>query len=762
MAVQNVDQIKPDNESIGTFLDKLINKQYQIPTFQRDLVWDKNTVKKLWDSIFRFYPIGSILVWNTDRKLKKHRAIGGHILETEQERDFNYILDGQQRTTALLTSIYGVESDEWEADYQPPLYVDLTVDEAEDVEDSNYQERFLFWDEIDDRDGQVTQNVPRMEKYQDGYIVSLNSIKNEPDALQKQLHDKGHTEFDDPIRQRLRNIGNVLRSYQISKIILRNIEVDEVTEIFERVNQQGESLGIFDVVVAKTFRPVGHQKGGFYLREMVENFRETTDGQFTKINDLTYLRMMAMIIKYHVDDNSVHNITKTYLPNIRTEQIETVWDGCTEAFRKTFDFFENHLNLKGPELIPYRYFYITISFYFYDNPNPDYDLLRRYFWYYSFHEDEKLRNTEQLRNDHLDKLYRAKNGEQVSLEPFLLDKDDLRSASYSYQGRFSRAILSFLSYQEPKDWKYTTKSVINEVYYQLTDEPELHHIFPVKFLEEYPGDDKYDSDTMMNIAFLPKITNLEIGSDNPLEYIQEYDQESFESVLDGHIIPEEILDWKEEDELGHRYLDNFVDTRVEMFEEKLRSELSKRDPDSSLGDITINVTDTRQYDGENIHLLIDEGEGQRTEFKSTFRQPVDNDDTPERVIEFECLKTINAFLNHPEGGRLLIGVSDEGGIHGLEDDYVTFSDEQNRDVFEQTLLNKVASSIGPRFNEKLSISFFVVDGGDICLVEVDTAHRPAFIEFEGKEKFHVRRGNRTVSIEGREQAEYIDEYFDEV
>ena len=68
-------------------------------------------MKKLWDSIYKFYPLGSILIWKTDVKLQNHRKVGGHVIGGEEfERvQYQYILDGQQRTTSLLTSIYGGE-----------------------------------------------------------------------------------------------------------------------------------------------------------------------------------------------------------------------------------------------------------------------------------------------------------------------------------------------------------------------------------------------------------------------------------------------------------------------------------------------------------------------------------------------------------------------------------------------------------------------------------------------------------------------------
>jgi hypothetical protein len=747
--VQQSDRITPRDASISTYLDDLKNRQYQIPTFQREVVWEKKAIKKLWDSIFRFYPIGSILVWKTDVKLEKHRRIGGHdIADPARETGFNYIIDGQQRTTALLTSLFGVDG-EWAGDFDPALYVDLTVEEAEDVDEANFNERFLFWEEIDDRDGALSRNTPRMERYEEGYIVKLERILNEVWEIDGNLDQMGH-EYNDPLRNRLREYQNVLQNYRIPFIELRGIEIQEVTEIFERVNQEGEPLDIFDIVVAKTFRPQEGNDDGFYLREMIEDFRDETGGQFVSISNKRYLEMLAMIIKYHVDGNNVNNITDTFLNNIQTEEIEEVWPDAKEAFRDTFDFFENHLHIKGPNLIPFRYFYITISFYFYNNDDPDYDLLTKYFWFYSFHTENLLRHTQHLRDRHLDWLYRAKNGEDVEFDRFLLDRDDLRSASYSYTGRFSRAILSFLSYHEPKDWKHYDRSVLTEVYYQLRHEPNLHHIFPRNFVENYPEQDEYDEDSLMNIAFLPQITNLEISDRNPVEYLKDYDDDDgFEKVLQTHLIPEKVLDWSRDEEIGYGTLDDFISMRVDYFVDEISEQLSG---------VQFDVIDS-QVQETSVRVLVEDGETETTEFKSTLRTDVKERGTPERVIEQQCLKAINGFLNSPDGGTLLIGVKDDGSIHGLEDDYATFDEEQKQEVFKRHLHNLIRSNMEDKFNDFVTISFATVNNKDVCLVEVEHANTPAYLESEGDQKFYTRRGNRTIPLEPKDQNEYTNQFF---
>lgn len=77
------DRIKPTDKSIYSYLEDLLKRNYQIPTFQREVVWEKENVKKLWDSIYKFYPLGSVLIWKTDLQLQNHREIGGHIISDD-------------------------------------------------------------------------------------------------------------------------------------------------------------------------------------------------------------------------------------------------------------------------------------------------------------------------------------------------------------------------------------------------------------------------------------------------------------------------------------------------------------------------------------------------------------------------------------------------------------------------------------------------------------------------------------------------------
>jgi len=583
------DRIRPTDKGITTYLDELENLDYQIPTFQRDVVWEKENVKKLWDSIYKFYPLGSILVWKTNIKLQNHRKIGGHTISegTFNRSEYQYILDGQQRTTSLLTSLYGglIEGTDG---FDPSVYIDLSIEDDSETDDDSYKKRFLYWDEIDDKGGSFLRNTGRQKKLNSGIIVKLIDIKNNFGSVERSLVESelgDYKDYDHPIREQLRRLKQVLDNYRLSFIELKGIQVAEVCQIFERINQAGKPLDIFDIVVAKTFRPESSDSSGFYLREYIDNFRKLNNSNFLQIGDFDYLQVIAILIRENIERSGIWNITPRYLNDIKTEQIEEVWERAKKAINKTFDFFENTLNIKGPQLIPYRYFYLTIAVYFFENSNPDYGFLKKYFWFNSFHNDDLLSNTGDV-NSHIELLNAQKKNGKSDFPRFLIDRETLRSSSYSSKGRLSRAILSLYASKQPKDWKYTDRNVIVDNFFFTTDKPNLHHIFPTNYISQNPGSNELNNNSLMNIAYLTQLTNLEISDKNPLNYIQEYDSNpEFQTVINNHFLPSELLEWSRQENMPSDALDQFIEKRVDLIVEELRRILVA---------VNVEVIDTKQ------------------------------------------------------------------------------------------------------------------------------------------------------------------------
>lgn len=155
----------------------------------------------------------------------------------------------------------------------------------------------------------------------------------------------------------------------------------------------------------------------------------------------------------------------------------------------------------------------------------------------------------------------------------------------------------------------------------------------------------------------------------------------------------------------------------------------------------------------DISYLLKEGEGFLTEFKETLRYDKRRKEVS-KEMERMVMKTVVAFLN-AKGGTLLIGVSDDGNVVGLEDDYKTLV-KKNRDGFENHLSTLVKTMIGLPFTRYVSIKFEKINNLEVCMVSVEESHRPAYLyNGDRKEDFFVRVGNSTQPFSMSETEEYI-------
>ena len=63
--------------------------------------------------------------------------------------------------------------------------------------------------------------------------------------------------------------------------------------------------------------------------------------------------------------------------------------------------------------------------------------------------------------------------------------------------------------------------------------------------------------------------------------------------------------------------------------------------------------------------------------------------------------------------------------------------------------------LGPEFRQYVRLSFHTLDDKSVSLVQVDRAHRPAYLKTEKGEDFFIRTGNATTALKVSQVASYI-------
>jgi predicted HTH transcriptional regulator len=160
----------------------------------------------------------------------------------------------------------------------------------------------------------------------------------------------------------------------------------------------------------------------------------------------------------------------------------------------------------------------------------------------------------------------------------------------------------------------------------------------------------------------------------------------------------------------------------------------------------------------NAEELIKRGESKTLEFKSTLRWSLKEDRQDDKGVTHAVLKTIAAFLN-TEGGDLLIGVSDDGAIVGIERDQL-----ESDDKFMRHLAQVVRNGLGDRSGTCIDPKCQVVQGKTVCVVSCQRSPEPAFLKWKGLEAtaegdLFVRSGPGTVKLAPQSAQEYIRTRF---
>lgn len=164
----------------------------------------------------------------------------------------------------------------------------------------------------------------------------------------------------------------------------------------------------------------------------------------------------------------------------------------------------------------------------------------------------------------------------------------------------------------------------------------------------------------------------------------------------------------------------------------------------------------REELNRNIHNVIENGENNFVEFKSSFRYDV-NQGKVNKALEMVIMKTLAGFMNS-EGGTLLIGVDDEGNILGLKNDYGTLK-RKDKDGFEQLLMTTVANSLGTASCKLIHLNFHSVNDNEVCRLSVKVAPNPVYVKHDKTSKFYIRTGSGTREMELHEAVEYINEKY---
>ncbi|MDD5742309.1 MAG: DUF262 domain-containing protein [Candidatus Peribacteraceae bacterium] len=696
---------------IDKLLDGIEKLDLVVPEFQREYVWSLEDAKQLMISLFKEYPTGSLLMWETDEppEIKNDAVQRGRIGLTK------VILDGQQRLTTLYLLMRGAI---------PPYY-----NEEEIVYDPRHLHFNLKTGEFLYEMKSKMQNDPFWKRVVDCFTEGFDAF-----TLMKEI-DTEDVRLGATINENLNKLRAIRKITFPVQTIPSNANIDEAIDVFDRVNSRGTKLTDAELVL--THVTGKWPKARRVMKEKSESLGKL--GFAFELEFFTRCLVVALTRSALLDGQSIHYEQKTQ------EDYQAAWQKVSKALDYLIPILQQTALLGGTDdlnttnvLVPVvaRILYNEGKFLSEAEKNGFlYWMFLALIWQqYSGQTDQKLDKDVHLAMDGENPIPDLVNEIQDERGRIEVKPDDLEGRGSSHP--LYKMLYIITKHKKAIDWANG-----GTIYGTLGDHFSIqsHHIFPqaVLYRNGYVASNHLQKklvNEIANRAFITRDTNYEISDKEPSDYLPAIEEE-YAGALERQLIPMDRTLWHVE-----RY-DDFLRARRKLIAESINEFLA-----------SLKESSTEEAEESDWKSVISKGENNYVEFKSSLRFDAKTKQV-NKALEFAVAKAICAFLNS-EGGKLFIGVSDDGSVGGLDGDY-SFIKGQKQDGFLQQLIQTVNNYLGKEFNQYIIPRIEDVEGKDVCLIEVSASGTPVFLKKDGQEEFFIRASASSQPMSMREASEYM-------
>ncbi len=525
--------------SVEELVGMIQRGELRLPEMQRQYVWRSTRVRDLMDSLYRGYPSGAILLWETDEDVPlQDMAVAQQHNPYQTTR---LLLDGQQRLTSLSAVIRGEPVHVrgrrrpiellFNLEHPDQLTTVTEVDEdADDDEDIVGDEADANEDELLQRFNQMTfvvatrklEQLPQWVKVSDVFKSTSNNAF---------LKRSGITSFDDPrsekYSQRLDRLRGIRRYVYRMDILERSLSYDEVTEIFVRVNSLGAKLRSSDLALAQITAKWRHS---------LETFQKFQEDCAKAGFDLELGLYLKNLIAFATGQSRFKTVGTLSL-----ESLQSAWKQSCQGMEFAMNFLRSNAGIESPALLSSPFLLVAVAYYCHSR---DYVLsvdesskLR----YWALATNAKGRYSRGSSETILDQdLATIRQGGSVQdlIDRLRQQVGRLDITPEELEGRNQRSALfktMFLAFRAggAKDWRSNLAIALDHsgVQHRL----QFHHIFPKALLKNLVT--SREADDIANLAFIGGKTNRAISDKPPASYLPPLVDQLGQSTFDAQAIP---------------------------------------------------------------------------------------------------------------------------------------------------------------------------------------------------------------------------------
>ncbi|MEU3195770.1 DUF262 domain-containing protein [Streptomyces sp. NPDC006996] len=472
------------NEKIVSQVEDLLHGRVVIPSIQRDFVWMRPDVRDLFDSLYRGYPVGALLLWKTNLTVPfKTAAVVQADKPTHQPL---YLLDGQQRLTSLAW-VYRPES---KADGR---LIDLRFDVR--------TEEFVN---------------PSAVQGRDPMLFRVSTLLQENVQYHEVLKEAG-VEYSDPDfgewMQRLQKVHDIRRQ-QIAVITYESDDYEEVAELFARLNKGGRRLSKGDLVYSAI---AARWADGLATMDAFHQYLRDSDFSLDREAVLRLMSLLAGTSARHI---------KLIGAAVDEVALKQAWQATEKALRLAIDFLREECGIPRSGILTSPNVIVVPALLLHQREGKLQDneqaLLRR--WVYTAMAFSHYSLQVETRLDAEARLLRTRDGEELFTE-LIRRASGSRSADtplhprdleqkYSTHAFFRLLYIAALR-DKARDW--ATNIAISDQPMSSGARIEFHHVFPRAQVQSVYAKEEWNS--LANLAFVTGQTNKMIGAKLPSDYM---------------------------------------------------------------------------------------------------------------------------------------------------------------------------------------------------------------------------------------------------
>ncbi len=511
--------------SVRELVDKVEHGELTLPEMQRRYVWTATRVRDLLDSLYRGYPSGTILVWETDEEIET-RELAVKSSKTPTTSQKLLLLDGHQRLTSLSSILSGKPVQVRNRRRPIDILFNLEHPDGPPIEIIEELESGFTADIEDVEDEEAAERDIQEEMRKRTFVVASRSLQNDPlwvpvsDIFIKDfseiLEKVGITSLQDPrykkYSQRLQRVKNIENYQYVMQRLTHDMSYEEVTEIFIRVNSLGIKLRGSDLALAQ----ITSRWKGFI--NLIEEFA----GKFN--DDEDYIIETGLPVRMLVVF-AIHQSRFRTVGKISKEKLEESWKVAIDGLDYAINFLRENAGIDNLSYLSSPFLLIPISVYWILKKNDaltqeEENKLLRWFYLAHMRGHYSMGSSESILEADLGILFKGKGLDGLiqqlllHVKKFHVDTDDLFGRGI--RSPFFSMLYFVLKENGAKDWWSGLK--FSERHAGHAHAIQFHHIFPKSLLKDRY--DKKEINEIANLAFIGGKTNRQITNKEPINYLE--------------------------------------------------------------------------------------------------------------------------------------------------------------------------------------------------------------------------------------------------